>query len=170
MSPAPLGLDLSLTATGVSNGTPGTTGTISAPKGTTGLKRMRWIRDGVLTYLEASDLVVVEGPSYGSTGGAQHDRAGLWWLVADAVDRAGLELIVVPPSRLKRFATGAGNADKDRMMLATARAFDWFEGDNNAADALWLSAIGHAVQGRPLIGRTQAQLEGLTSLDRRPPS
>jgi Holliday junction resolvasome RuvABC endonuclease subunit len=75
----------------------------------------------------------------------------LWWIVLREALAAGITVAVAPPTTIKKFATGAGNADKDRMLLTTARRFDWFDGDNNEADALWACAIGHQLMGHPIV-------------------
>ncbi len=133
-----IGLDLSLTSTGVATQTE-TSVLICKLRG---YPRLRWIRDAVVERCADADLVVVEGPSYHSTGSAIHQIAGMWWMVTMAVDEQH-PMAVAPPSTIKRFATGRGNADKDAMLLAAARRFDWFDGDNNQADALWACAMGH---------------------------
>lgn len=166
------GVDLSLTATGLSDGSQAVT--LKPPKeAATGLGRMRWIVGTVLATVTSAWLgdgdppfVVIEGPSYGSTKAASsaHERAGLWWLLVEALDRAGIRYAVASPASLKLYATGKGNADKDAVMLATARRFDWFDGDNNAADALWLAAIGCALVGNPLVAMPAANCRALDKI------
>jgi len=147
-APLVIGLDLSLTATGVAHmrGDQVVTDTITPPANRrAGLLRLRWLRDHLLELIGAPALVVVEGPSYGSTGAGQHDRAGLYWLVLDGLWSRGVPVAVAPPANVKRYATGAGGgpkASKDAVLLAAARRFPGFDGDNNAADALWLAAMG----------------------------
>ena len=155
-----IGIDLSLTATGISDGR--STETIKPGK-ITGLARQRAIAAHIGRRLEVAALVVIEGPSYGSTQAASsaHERAGLWWRIVDLADSMGKPVLVVPPTTLKKFATGSGRADKDVMMLATARRFDWFSGDNNAADALWLSALGFQWLEEPIIDLPEAHLAAL---------
>lgn len=166
-----IGLDLSLTTTGIA-GRDWTRllkppATIAAAGG---LTRLRWITEAVRDHIAtvpAGTLVAVEGPSYGSAAGQQghHERAGLWWMVYDAVDRDHWPIAVIPPASLKRYATGKGNASKDAVLLAAAKRFPWFGGDNNQADALWLAAmaadhLGHPIATMPATHR--AALDGVT--------
>lgn len=147
---AVLGLDLSLTSTGMSNGS--SVWTVK-PMKRTGYERLRYICEEVThrAWAAEPDLVCVEGPSYGSKGGHEHERGGLWWMVTEQLDREGWPVVVVPPSSLKKFATGKGNANKDAMVLATARRFSWFDGGNDEADALWLAAMGYDHLSQPLV-------------------
>lgn len=142
--PRVLGVDLSLTATGIATAAPTHhhTDTLHPPSGLYGRARIRWVRDHVLAWAGETDLVVVEGPSYGSTGRGQHERAGLWWIVTSALERAGHRTAVLPPTSLKRYATGKGNAGKDQVLTAAVRRIIGFDGDNNAADAAWLAYAG----------------------------
>lgn len=144
-----VGLDLSLTSTGVATST--YTKTIQ-PKRLTSYQRLRYIKESVLEMLnyEQPDLVIVEGPSFGSVGRGMHERGGLWWMVTELVDAHGFPLAVAPPPNVKKYATGSGNADKDKMVLAAARHFDWFAGNNDEADALWLCAVGHEYLHEPI--------------------
>lgn len=149
-----VGLDLSLTSTGIAiaddNG--GRTRTIRTAK-LTDTRRLRTIVDDVILtcFEEQPALVVIEGPSYGSTGGMQHERGGLWWMVAEALDDRGYARAVMTPTALKKYATGSGSASKDAVLIATCRRFPGFDGDNNAADALWLAAAGADHLGCPLV-------------------
>lgn len=162
------GVDLSLTAVGIARhqlgGTWYTT-TIKPPARLTGIDRLVWLLNKVSEHCVATQLVAVEGPSYGSgtTGrqSGQHERAGLWWMVRHELWRWGIPVAVIPPATVKQFATGKGSADKDAMVLATARRFPDFEGDNNAADALWLAAMGADHLGAPLVDMPQANRAAL---------
>ena len=156
-----LGIDSSLTATGLA--WPDSART--AKTRTRYWDRIEFILDQVGVELaKAPRLVVMEGPAFGAAGQSYHQTAGLWWLIAREVWRNGIPVAIAPPSSIKKFATGKGNADKDAMMLATARTFDWFDGDNNASDALWCAQIGYAVLGGEVPGRTKVNMLALDGL------
>lgn len=147
-APLVVGLDLSLTGTGIAHmrGDQAVTDTIEPPKNRrTGLLRLRWLRTELLALIGHPTLLVVEGPSYSSVGQGTHDRAGLYWLVLDGLWNRGIPVAVAPPANVKKYATGAGGGkagSKDAVLLAAARRYPSFTGDNNAADALWLAAMG----------------------------
>jgi crossover junction endodeoxyribonuclease RuvC len=111
-------------------------------------ERMRHIRAECGTAVDGVDLVVMEGPSFASVGAASKDLVGLWWVVYDRLARGGHDVVVVPPSTLKRWATGKGNADKAAVGVAIGRI--WPDVDlpgNDVVDALGLASIGAQVYG-----------------------
>jgi Holliday junction resolvasome RuvABC endonuclease subunit len=157
MTTTVIGLDLSLTSTGMSDGattwlitSKGHKGDDLAHRGS----RLRQLRTQVLDQAAQADLVVIEGPSLGQARqGGQHDRAGLWWQVIDALQSLGVAVAEVPPATLKRYATGKGNANKGQMIEATTRRAPDVDtaGDDNRCDAFWLAALGHDHLGQPVI-------------------
>lgn len=164
---AVLGLDFSLTSTGVA----GTewTDTIK-PKKLVRWERLRYIRDAVSEYVDTfkPSLVVVEGPSYNSRGGHDHERGGLWWMVTELIDVRGIGIGVAPPTNIKKYATGVGagpKAGKDFVLLAAARNFPWFEGGNDEADALWACAMGYDQMGAPLVKMPALNRTALEKVD-----
>jgi crossover junction endodeoxyribonuclease RuvC len=143
-----IGVDLSLRSTGVAGD--GWADRIVPPAKLLGIGRLRYIRSAVLNYARPADFIVLEGPSYGSTGAGQHERAGLWWLVYDALTAVDLPVAVVPPACRARYATGRGNATKDAVLLAAARRYPHVDIDgNDEADALILAAMGADHLGEP---------------------
>lgn len=103
---------------------------------------------------EPSYQFVIEAPSYGSVQGAQHDRSGFWWMTTSWALARGT-VAEIPPTVVKKFATGKGNASKEEVMWATARDFPGIEAhDDNGCDALWLAVIGRYHQDPALAGVT----------------
>lgn len=158
-----VGIDPSLAQTAIAiiddDGTMRTRAFPTAPAAgpTATVLRMNRIERQVRTVLEglgAVDLAIaIEGPAYGRADGKSHERAGLWWrLYTRASLYCATEPLVVPPTALKKYATGKGTADKDKVLLAVARRYpDAHVGTNDEADALVLAAMvarldGHAVE------------------------
>lgn len=114
--------------------------------------RLRKLAGRITAQAFGADLVVVEGPAYGSGTGSVHDRAGLWWLVVGRLTGAGLNVVEVPPSSLKRYATGKGNAGKDQVLAATIDRYRHHVQvtGNDVADALILAAMGCHWTGQPI--------------------
>lgn len=117
------------------------------------------------------DLVVIEGPSYGSQHGAQFDRIGVWHGVFAAFDARNIPIAVVAPKTRTRWATGKGTDDK-RTVYEAVKA-DWTsvqlaafnEGGNDEADALTMAAMGALHLGDDLpIALPQWRINGLTSV------
>lgn len=96
------------------------------------------------------DLIVIEGPAYGSKFGHAHDRSGLWWAIVSAL-LPGCAVVEVPPTNRMKYATGKGRADKDVVLAAAIKRYP--SGDitgNDVADAVILAAMGSRHLGFPV--------------------
>lgn len=143
-----LGLDLSLTATGIAYWQPAERSayTLRAPH--RGIDRLRWIRDQIRERIDgaAPSLVMLEGISFGSNDSMHAEICGLHWMVRDTFEgRVPLQL--VPPATLKLFATGSGRADKVAMLAAIREQFAVEVADHNQADAMALAFAGAGIAG-----------------------
>jgi len=158
-TPMVVGLDLSMTSTGVA--TIDELGQIvtltEKSKGSrtddlpTRRRRLRELADRIVAHTPGARLVAVEGPSFASTGSGTHDRSGLWWLVVDSLMAAGTPVVIVPPATRMIYAAGAGNAGKDKVLASVVRRyFDVEVGGNDEADALVIAAIAARLIGRPV--------------------
>lgn len=134
----------------------------SASRGT---KRLQNIRDRVAAILHAErpDLLVLEFYSLYSTNRpfAIGELGGV--LQVTAAD-LGVEHVMVPPSLLKRFATGSGAAVKDRVMRDVHRKYGEEVDDDNIADAIALAKFGEVL----LTGRSdyRSELESVRRFQR----
>jgi crossover junction endodeoxyribonuclease RuvC len=169
-----VGLDLSLTATGVA--VLDTDGVETGVVKTTGrktdsafqvVKRLQNIAGDVFRI--AGDpfgddcLAVIESPGYASQTGSVHERAGLWWKVAGQCVHRGIPVATVTPAALKVYATGKGNATKDVVLASVIKRYSWVDiTDNNVADAVVLMAMGARYLGIPIDSpMPQTHLRGL---------
>ena len=170
--PRVIGIDLSLRHTGVAGA--GWTATVVAapvPLREANIEQ-RWrrlarIRAKLVPFIDSAQLVVLEGPAYnqGSDPGA-HERAALWWLVVGRCTHREIPLAVVSPSTLKVYATGSGKASKTAVVDAAARRMPHVDtlGDDNAADALWLAAMGLDHLGHPVVDLPKTHRRALASV------
>lgn len=151
------GLDLSLTGTGVAGN--GWAFTVTFPLRKKGEdkrdyehRRIEHVGELVLPHCAGCDLVVIEGLPF---GGFDTDRqnAGLSWMIRHSLWGMGVPYALLSPSALKLYITGSGARDpnKSRMMAAVRGWFEWFHGDDNAADAAGLWAAGRDWAGAPAI-------------------
>lgn len=97
------------------------------------------------------DYIMMEGLSYAARGDVTRDLAGLMYTIVvklNVVQRYELEII--PPTTLKKFASGYGFAKKENMIDALPDAArEYFEslgvkkttGLADLADAYWLSQM-----------------------------
>jgi Holliday junction resolvasome RuvABC endonuclease subunit len=134
-----VGLDLSLTATGVCL----PTGSFAvATSKTTGMARLDGLRNRILEWVTDAELVMIEGYSMGAPRSSHSHAAGeLGGLIRWSLWTDRIAYLDVPPALLKKFATGKGNANKDAM-VATAARLGCPADDNNAVDAWWLRELG----------------------------
>lgn len=83
--------------------------------------------------IEYSKIIIcIEGISYGSLHGTKSifDLAGLNYMIRNTlIDMLGdkMKLIISPPSVVKKFATGKGNANKQEMIDSFKLIFPEFE-------------------------------------------
>ena len=154
-----VGLDLSLKSTGVCEGT--RMDVIRCHDSIRSHERIAFLWGHITTWTRDADLVVIEGPSFGSASLGGHEEMA--WLRGHVMQRlwaVGIPFAVVPPSSLKMFATGNGSADKDAMLLAAEKAVGGpitgpvKPSAYDMADAFWLAALGrYALDGFPEHGR-----------------
>lgn len=168
--PRVVGLDLSLTSSGVAVvcGT-GIRLTRIQPAGQLGdHERIDWIRHRVWELAAQVDLAVVERTTYAQTTGKAHERAGLWWIITRMLWRQHLPYAVVESTKLKKYATGYGggkNSGKDRVLAAAIKRYPMADVDgNDVADALILAAMGADHLGHPLAPVPQVQRAALTGV------
>lgn len=150
-----LGLDLSLTATGIVSLNNGTVEMAETTKNRPELdvrKRVLLIRDRIVKIIKhpniAFDLIVVEGFSYGSKGRSVFDIGYLGNRIKEELDyfkeSENIPWLEVSPSQLKLFATGKGNANKEIILQQVYKRWGVEFSDNNQADAYVLARIGEA--------------------------
>lgn len=145
-------LDLSLTASGFYSEAGGEVWKTNKR----GHERLEWILDCVglaLTKQKDKPTVFVEGFAFGCKRSSSADEIyALGWMVRHKLWLAGVAYCNVPPSTLKKYATGKGTADKATMMDAAIRRFG-YEGppDDNAVDAFLLWHLGHEHTGSPMV-------------------
>lgn len=146
-TPRVIGLDLSITATGIAWPT-GTTYTGSTRL--TGDARLVFIRNEIRRAVHGQGiaLVVIEDlPTHAKA-------AGITGMVHGAVRTelldAGVPYALITPASLKKYATGKGNAGKPEMAVAAFKRAAKEFGDDNQCDAWWLWAAGLDHLGHPI--------------------
>ena len=116
---------------------------------------------------QAPDLIVIEGFSYGSKGRSVFDIAYLGWRIREELEwlkeQDNIPWLEVPPSQLKKFATGQGNANKEIILQQVYKRWGVEFSDNNQADAYVLAQIGRAYLGET-DDLTAFQLEVIANL------
>lgn len=111
----------------------------------------------------APHLVVIESPSYASRHGSPHDRSGLWWLVVQALAEMSIPVATVSPQGRAKYGTGRGNAKKPEVYAAVKADYpDVAFTCDDEADALLLALMGMRHLGYAVDPeRTAKQLEAM---------
>jgi hypothetical protein len=146
-----VGLDLSLTATGIA--LPDGTSLTARPRDLAGVPRLLWIRRQVAKAVGLAPLrdgslapratvVMIEGPAFMAKGSHQWALGGLAWSVYTDLHQAGVPYVEVIVQHIKTLATGRGNAPKVQMVTSARERLGYRGHDDNQADALWLRQMG----------------------------
>jgi len=99
----------------------------------------------VMDCVSQKDVVVLEGFGFASKTGFL--LGGIGWAVRMKLwERRNVTYIVAPTS-LKKFATGAGNADKRKLAVEVNKRYDFYDDSDNVTDAYVLAQIGRAIVG-----------------------
>ncbi len=141
-----VGLDLSITATGIvdSNGGASTVKTRES-----GDRRLVVITQSVLDAVDGCDLAVIEDlPTHAKSAGITGMVHGA---VRAALIQAFVPYVLITPASVKKFATGKGNAGKPEMAVALFKRAALELGDDNQVDAWWLRAMAFEQYGQPIV-------------------
>ena len=170
LTPYVVGLDLSLTASGVASSRGWTETVFSTGKADATLAQRRERLVAISTVVHGlahhSDLVVIEAPAFSRTTGHMHDRSGLWWAVVHGLMSRDIPVVEVTATTLKKYATGKGNATKPDMRVELYRRAGVDLRDDNQVDAVWLAHLGCHLLGRPLLNLPQTHLVALDKVAR----
>lgn len=147
-----VGLDLSLTATGVCD-YDGAARVIKSKN--VGVARLDDILGAINMPVACASLVVIEGYSYGSANSHAHSLGELGGVIRHALWRWNVPWVDCPPKTLKKFATDNGNAAKTAMGIAAAKAGYDGPDDDNCVDAWWLHQFGLYAMDEGDLNRTQ---------------
>lgn len=132
---------------------------------TMGMRRLQQIRDEVLTLCAGADLVLIEGYSFGSAqkkkNSQAHATGEMGGVVRLALYEEDLAVAEMPPTSLKKFATGKGQCEKGLVLAEAVRRLGYKGGNHNEADALWLMFAGLVHFGFSPVDFPKVQLEAL---------
>lgn len=148
--PAVIGLDLSITATGVAYADGG------LDTWTTTGKDERLVdlagRTAMLATTGPIDLIVIEDVLFSPRAAKS---TGITTMVHGVVRlellRRHIPYVLIPPATLKTYATGRGNATKPDMRVELLKRANVDERDDNRVDAYWLRLMGLDALGAPIL-------------------
>lgn len=141
-----MGLDLSISCTGI--GYPDTSVQALKPK-VAGDARLEYLADhvGLAARTSGADLVVIEGLGGIYQGEAARVIPMLHGAIRLELMRSRIPYMLLPPSSLKKFATGNGGADKTGMALAALKRLGREYHTSDECDADWLRIAGRFAYG-----------------------
>lgn len=91
--------------------------------------------------------ICIEGFSYGSKGKGVSTQYGIGWMIRAELVRNGYTYYDIPPSAVKKFATGKGNVKKDAMVLPIFKHWGFEHDSDNVRDAYVLAQIARGLKG-----------------------
>ena len=161
-----IGLDLSLTSTGVCS----KEGSFVYQPKTKGMERLANIRDEVMLVVTAQDdpIVIVEGYSFSSRNSQSHALGELGGVMRLVLHEAGISYIDVPPTSRAKFATGKGNASKNEVVssISARTGIVWSgKGADDMCDAWILRQMGLAHLGESEYDWPAVNMAALDKID-----
>jgi crossover junction endodeoxyribonuclease RuvC len=104
-------------------------------------QRFSDIAEKIIDELQPNDLIAIEGFSYGSKGKGVSFQYGLGWIIRHLLLERGYRYTEVPPTSVKKFATGKGNTKKDEMVLPIYKKWGFEHTSDNVRDAFVLAQM-----------------------------
>ena len=163
-----VGIDPSLTGTSycsIMGGEVVAYGTIDTGK-LEGMERLRALKERLTAVLSTlkPDLICIEGYSFGSKGRGVYGIAEWGGVMRMLLEEHLYDWIEIPPSTLKKFATGKGTAPKETVIAHVYKRWGRMCANNNEADAFVLAKIGWALTSDEEL--TKYQVEALSKIKR----
>ncbi len=151
-----LGIDPSLTSLGLAyRGHEGLAVTTALRTKEKGMKRLDYLWRTVSNHVTSiePDLIVYEGYARGKFANRQYDLAELGGLLKHYFWARKIPVLLVPPTCLKLFATGKGNADKDSVRSAMAADRGKLFSTDDESDAYGLMRMGEGFLSKRQLPR-----------------
>lgn len=161
-----IGLDLSLTSTGVSIN--GETSVISTKA--RGAERLHIVSSTILDLCSSKDAVcaIIEGYSFASRNSQAHSIGEMGGAVRMKLWEKGIPYVEVPPTCRAKFATGKGNAGKSEVVSSisakTGIIFSGAGGDDEC-DAWLLEQMGLKYLNKSQYQWSEASISSLFKVD-----
>ena len=167
-----LGIDLSLTGTGLSvvEGDRLLFSECYKPKNKSGPTRLIEIRHKVSETIDKyqPELICIEGYSFGSRGRALFQIGELGGLIRVLLHKTGIKWLEITPSQVKKFAAGVGNCGKDIIMQQVYKRWGMEFKTSDEADAFVLAKIGTILLGyKEKLIKAQEEVIGVLEGDKK---
>ncbi len=110
------------------------------------LERWEAVLCAILAYAHHAHEIMIEGYAFSSNSAYSHATAEIGGIVRYHLRKLGFVPLEIPPTSLKKFLVGKGNAKKPEMLAAVYRRYGVKLYDDNMADAYGLAKMGQAMQ------------------------
>lgn len=157
-----VGIDPSLTSLGLAyrvNGIP--RAFCIGGKDYRGMQRIKYIRDAVAEAIDqySPELVAYEGYALGFRGKSNtiFDLGELGGVLKLLILERGIDILLIPPTSLKLFTAGKGNADKEQVSLAVKEMLGVTFSTSDQYDAAGLLLMGEMYYSRNRMRRGAIQ-------------
>lgn len=100
----------------------------------------------IVDSLPSDCLVCIEGFSFGSKGQGVSTQYGVGFAIRFALIERGMVWVESPPSQVKKFATGKGNASKESMILPLYKHWNFEHDSDNVRDAFVLAQMALSIR------------------------
>ena len=155
-----LGIDQSFTSTGISVFDDGKlihTNLVQSDKTDNNFDRSMAVAYGIsdLVIKYSPDIIALEGIPFMSRSNVTRDLAGLQYVIVavltgyDHMYKVGENLFIIPPTRVKKIATGTGKATKEQMFEALPSVdrnkigkYLKSKGRYDVSDSYWIGKAG----------------------------
>lgn len=171
--PAVVGLDISITGTGLASSAHPNTFLIGR-KGITTLpieQRVKILNAMCLDIVQWTErqnpvLVTIEAPAFARSGGGAVERHYLYLSVISQLVMRGIPVAEINLSKRIKYALGKGAGPKTAIADAVARRFPDYDtfGNDNKCDAVILAAMGADHLGSPIAALPQTHRDALTGV------
>lgn len=151
-------IDPSLTSSGVAFGAKTPALRSWKPGKLRGPRRLEWFFNQTLDTIRTLKpaVVAIEGYAFSSRNSHAHGLGELGGVIRLATVMCAVPVLEVPPTKIKKFATGKGNANKQMVLTEAVRRLDYEGHSDDEADALWLWFLTQTwlKNGTPPRGKT----------------
>lgn len=115
---------------------------------------------------ERPDAMGIEALAYGAKGASAWVLPWIFGRTIELAEKYDIPLTTVSTAGRAKFATGKGNADKETVLLATAKQFPGADvTNNNEADAMIVGAVVCQRLGLPIAPVTQYRRDVIEALE-----
>lgn len=109
--------------------------------------------DLIISYANDSDIIVIEDYAFGAFGQSKSSLYEIGGIVRYELLKNGFDYFAIPPTSLKKFVTGKGNAPKAVMLKEVYKRWHFDSDSDNIADAFSLVKLAETALDLTIIDK-----------------